>query len=252
MNKITDRYFLGDEFIVANWHHKATAITTTKYSLMKDGEDNIFNLKKLPYDDGKSAIKNRQVLQEYFMLKKILWLDQRHTSDVLVIEKQEDIAQECIADASISYVKGIACAALTADCLPILLTNKSNDFVAAIHAGWKGLSKHIIHNLINKVNDKPSNISVWLGPTISTPCYEVDDPVRDAFVSMDAKYDKYFRPKQIEGKYLFSLSGLAFQMLNDLGVHSIYGGGFCTFSDNRLFSHRKNPNKGNLASIIWM
>jgi copper oxidase (laccase) domain-containing protein len=37
---------------------------------------------------------------------------------------------------------------MTADCLPILLTNKLGTEVAAIHAGWVGLSKGVIEATI--------------------------------------------------------------------------------------------------------
>ncbi|WP_191487673.1 polyphenol oxidase family protein [Pseudomonas sp. FEN] len=65
---------------------------------------------------------------------------------------------------------------ITADCLPILVSSTAEPFVAAIHAGWRGLSAGIIKNSFNAFSlagiDK-SNLRVALGPCIRECCYEV-------------------------------------------------------------------------------
>lgn len=60
-----------------------------------------------------------------------------------------------------------ACVVLTADCLPIILFDKRMTKVAAIHAGWKGLSKGILEETLKEFVGL--DIVAWLGPCISEP-----------------------------------------------------------------------------------
>ena len=57
------------------------------------------------------------------------------------------------SDAIFSNDKRIACAVLTADCIPILITNKTGSIIGCIHAGWKGLRDNIIENFFNKLSN---------------------------------------------------------------------------------------------------
>jgi copper oxidase (laccase) domain-containing protein len=41
--------------------------------------------------------------------------------------------------------------------------------------------------------------------------------------------------------------------LKALGVREIYGGGYCTYSDeDRFFSYRRDGQCGRMATLIWM
>jgi hypothetical protein len=47
-----------------------------------------------------------------------------------------------IADACWTQQAGVACTIMVADCLPILMTDRQGKWVAAAHAGWRGLAGH--------------------------------------------------------------------------------------------------------------
>ncbi len=51
-----------------------------------------------------------------------------------------------MADASFTTQADIVLAILTADCLPILLAADDGSEIAAIHAGWRGLSAGIVES----------------------------------------------------------------------------------------------------------
>ncbi len=36
-----------------------------------------------------------------------------------------------------------------------------------------------------------------------------------------------------------------------LGVHQVYGGVLCTYSDPRFYSYRREPRTGRMACVIW-
>src|SRR6266852_1900176 len=46
--------------------------------------------------------------------------------------------------------------------------------------------------------------------------------------------------------------GLARQRLAAAGVAGIHGGGFCTASEERFFSFRRDETTGRMASLIWL
>ena len=41
-------------------------------------------------------------------------------------------------------------------------------------------------------------------------------------------------------------------ILGRVGVHSVYGGDYCTFADGRFFSHRRDGVTGRQATLIWL
>ncbi len=74
------------------------------------------------------------------------------------------------ADAVITNQKNLPIGVLTADCVPILICDKTKHLVAAIHAGWKGAYKDIISKVIQfmiKKGSNPINITAVIGPAIS-------------------------------------------------------------------------------------
>lgn len=71
-------------------------------------------------------------------------------------------------------------AIVTADCLPILVGSSHDQFVAAIHGGWKGLVDGVIENSFNAFRKSGISLQylhVGIGPAIQACCYEVDVPL---------------------------------------------------------------------------
>ena len=56
------------------------------------------------------------------------------------------------ADAAFTRRRGRVCAILTADCLPVLLAADSGDWVAAAHAGWRGLAAGVIEATVSALS----------------------------------------------------------------------------------------------------
>ena len=82
--------------------------------------------------------------------------------------------------------------------------------------------------------------------------YQVDRPVREAFVSQDSGHDACFLDCG-EGRWQANLYALARRILKSQGVVEIYGGGFCTYYDqHRFFSHRRDGPCGRMATLIWL
>lgn len=178
-----------------------------------------------------------------------LWLRQVHGAQVLA---GEDYCEGAEADACIARTPGLVCAVLTADCLPLLLCAEDASVVAAVHAGWRGLSTGVIEACVAAMAVPPAGLLAWLGPAIGPRVYEVGAEVRAVFCAQDAAAEQAFLPRR-PGKWLCDLYLLARQRLAALGVERVSGGEYCTFSDpQRFYSYRRDGLTGHMASCIWL
>jgi YfiH family protein len=75
------------------------------------------------------------------------------------------------------------CAIYTADCLPILISSKTKPWVAAVHAGWRGLTKGILKEALTLYDGASTDLAICIGPAISGPAFEVGDEVVEAMFS---------------------------------------------------------------------
>ena len=71
----------------------------------------------------------------------------------------------------------------TADCVPVILVDKENEAIAAIHSGWKGTFSSIVTETILRMkeeyNSKAENIVAYIGPHIRQCCYEVSEDLKE-------------------------------------------------------------------------
>jgi polyphenol oxidase len=199
--------------------------------------------------DSKSAVlKNRQNISSTLELPdNITWLNQIHSNDVIVTHNNQTIPN---ADAIISDNPNQVCVIMTADCLPILLTNQKGTEVAAIHAGWKGLEKDIIHNTLSKFKSSNDSILAWLGPCISQEKYQVGYPLLKIFTDKSVD-NKLAFIKQGKDYYL-CLKSIATNQLKSAGVDMIFKDNHCTHHDKDLFfSYRREQTTGRMATLIY-
>jgi len=208
--------------------------------------------------DAEAAVtENRGRLQELLPQgSRISYLNQVHGIDVV---EAKDWPQEPEADALWSRTPGLACAVMTADCLPILFCTKSGDAVAAAHAGWRGLAQGVVEATVNGMQAEPQLILAWLGPAIGPSVFEVGNDVRESFIDRAHSEDlpatqACFLPKEFKpGHFLADIFALARVRLRRAGVTAIYGGGECTYSNtDQFFSFRREGTTGRLASVITL
>jgi len=202
-------------------------------------------------DRAEDVAQNRSLLQASLTAQPI-WLSQVHGNRVIDAQPAAERQQ---ADASIAVAPGVACAILSADCLPVLLCDTAGRVVGAAHAGWRGLAGGVLQNTVARMQAAGAgDLLAWLGPAIGPQQFEVGQDVWDAFVGSDANARSAFvalpdRP----GKYLADIYQLAHQILEKAGVGRVYGGEFCTVSDpKRFYSYRRDGTTGRMASLIWL
>lgn len=221
-------------------------VTTRQSGYSKPPYDSL-NLGLHVKDNAEDVIKNRQHLIEVARIPTTpIWLNQTHSTKAINIDAlSADSPHD--ADASYTTKEKKVCTVLTADCLPILVCNKQGTQVAAIHAGWRGLSNGIIENTLKHFTDNPKDILVYLGPAIGPESFEVGEEVLHHFSQYHPDAPEAFTLKE-NGKYNADLYLLASQRLKALDIESIYGGTSDTFKQkNQFFSYRRDGETGRMA-----
>lgn len=201
-------------------------------------------------DDPAAVAENRARLRACLPAEPF-WLNQVHGIGVQeACADAPDVPSD--ADAGFTRQPGVVCAVMTADCLPVLLTDRSGSVVAAAHAGWRGLCNGIIEATIARMAVPASDILAWLGPAIGPDAFEVGPEVRAAFMAHDPTAASAFAAIP-DGKYLADIYLLARQRLNACGVTEVHGGDACTVTGReRYFSYRRDGRTGRMASLIWL
>jgi polyphenol oxidase len=246
-----------------------------------------FNLGGHVDDRAADVAANRALLQGAIGAQPV-FLKQVHGYDTVLLGQQT--IGGIVADACATQERGLACTIMVADCLPVLFTDREGSFVAAAHAGWRGLlgdtaggvshgvleqvshvfrqfsyvdiGKSAIKNIVNNVSN---DILVWLGPCIGPQHFEVGAEVRAAFIAGQAGAAQHFEPMVAPAgqpqKYLANLSALARDRLRALGFVHIYGNDgsapWCTVGNaSEFFSHRRDAARlgstGRMAACIWL
>ena len=238
-------------FVHPNWPAPANvrALTTTRAGGVSLPPYDELNLGMHVHDDHEVVLENRAILTA-ILPEEPFWLEQVHGVKVLDLDHPDFEPEQ--ADASFSRNAGKVCCVMTADCLPVLLTNKQGTVVAAVHAGWRGLLEGVIENTVGAMAESPGDLLAWLGPAIGPTAFEVGSEVRDLFMAEDVNADAAFEKSRL-GKYHANIYQLARLRLARLGVTDVYGGDLCTFHDeDRFFSFRREKMTGRMATLIWM
>ena len=243
---------MNEHWIVPDWPVPAQvrAVTTTRHGGVSRGPYASMNPADHVGDEPAAVQANRQRLQQELGLPgQPLWLQQVHGT---VVVNATGAGQSLRADGSYSKQPGYVCAVMTADCLPLLLTDADGQCVAAVHAGWRGLAAGVIEQAVTAMGQPGVSLLAWLGPAIGPAAYRVGDEVRAAFVAHDSVAAAAFRSGPDDG-WFADLYQLARQRLADCGITAVYGGGHCSYTDSdRFYSYRRDGVTGRLATLIWL
>ena len=178
-------------------------------------------------------IKSVDKLKEFTGIEYIASMNQTHSDLVAFVESPRIYN----SDAIYTEKPKLGLIVQTADCMPILLSDKKR--IGAIHSGWRGLKNNIVKKAIKKFDVNQLLISI--GPHAQSCCYEVKNDVRQYFNDYTELRDRMF--------YL-NMS----QILKDLSEEEgfqIEVSSICTICDSSYNSYRENKSIERQFGVIW-
>jgi hypothetical protein len=198
-------------------------------------------------------------LQSSFETYQFLRIKQTH-GDTVVHSQDYTLDYKVKADAHYTQAEKTALCISTADCIPVLIYEPRTNYIAAVHAGWRGVANRIVPKTIQTLVDRGAaveNMQVLVGPHIQMNSFEVDNPVRDQILDSiqffadqnDSLYHKNINAQ----KSLVDLNQVMKTQMQNCGVvfDHLYNLHLDTYTDLRFHSYRRDKEKsGRQLSFI--
>ncbi|WP_038169372.1 peptidoglycan editing factor PgeF [Tomitella biformata] len=210
-----------------------------------------FNLGDHVGDAPEAVAANRSRLAASVGLapERLVWMEQVHSWNVTVVDGPVSEPVE-VTDALVTNQVGLALVVLTADCVPLLLSDDESGVIAAVHAGRIGARVGIVRKALDAMvalGAEPSRIGALLGPSACGKCYEVPAHMRADV----AKHLPGSASQTRSRTPALDIAAGVRRQLEDYGVGAIAVDPRCTIEDKELFSHRRGAPTGRIAGAIW-
>lgn len=205
-------------------------------------------------------------------------LHQVHAADAVTYRSNDGPGSVTArADIALTDDPSLALAIQTANCLPILLVDRTRRAVAAAHAGWRGLALRVPLVVVDRLRGdfgcRPGDLIAAIGPAIGSCCYEVGADVRAAFVAArfeNVEIARWFQDtpsarsanppmrslasRRRPDHWFFDGWACARAQLESAGVPraQIFGADLCTASHEPYFcSYRRDGSvAGRMAAVV--
>lgn len=211
-------------------------------------------------DDNPDAVR-----QNYRYIAQDLSLDynqmvlsrQTHTDRIRLVTradagkgltKESDIFD---TDGLITDLRNIPLVIFSADCTPVLLLDRKQKVIGAVHAGWRGTAEQIAAKAVSVMKEHygscPDDVLAAIGPSIGPCCFEVEWDTAQHFSSA-------FVTEKSNGKYFVDLWAANRFQLTECGVppENIYISQECTKCNPDIYySYRVHRERtGRMAAVI--
>ena len=248
-----DKRMLGYESLCS--YPNISHFVTTRKGGYSEGTYASFNCSHYCGDDSENVYRNRGLLVESLSQRpqELIVPVQTHGTEIRLIDKSYMIAspeqkREMLqgVDALLTAETGCCLCISTADCVPILLYDKTHQAVAAIHAGWRGTVDYILRSTLTKMEEvfgtKGTDVLACIGPSISLQSFEVGEEVYETFQNKGFDMPCISSRNETTRKYHIDLWEANRMQLSEFGVpdSQIEIAGICTYiHHDEFFSARR-------------
>jgi YfiH family protein len=250
-----------------NSYANISCFVTTRRGGDSEGAYRSFNCSHYCGDTLEHVLHNRKRLVEGLPCRplELVVPAQVHGTEVLQIRKEhwllppeEKSARLQGVDALITDAAGYCLCISTADCVPIILYDKTHRAIAAVHAGWRGTVAFILRHTLEAMNAAfgtiGSDLLACIGPSISLAAFEVGEEVYDAFRLAGFNMARISCFNAASGKHHLDLWEANRLQLLEYGVPAsqIEVAGICTYTHHEEFfsARRLGIHSGRILSGI--
>ena len=150
-------------------------VTTTRAGGVSAPPFDTFNLGDHVGDDPAAVAANRDRLAATIGLPaaRVVWMNQVHGDHVEFVDAPRADAFDA-TDALVTTTPGLALAVVTADCVPVLMSDSRAGVLGAAHAGRVGAAKGVVLRTLEAMlgaGAHAADVSVLLGPAVSGDNY---------------------------------------------------------------------------------
>lgn len=211
-----DKRMLGYESL--NSYSNISHFVTTRHGGCSEGTYASFNCAPYSGDDAEKVGRNQRLLVEAMRQqpKELVIPLQTHETNCLLIDdaylsalfpQRKELLQG--VDALITRHSGYCLCISTADCVPVLIYDKKQCAIAAIHAGWRGTVASIVRDVLLRMKKefgtRGEDVIACIGPSISFASFEVGEEVYEAFQKNGFDMPRISMRKEETGKYHIDL-----------------------------------------------
>jgi len=209
-----------------------------------------FETEKYDQDHVKSSrLQFEEIIKNDYHNKELqfYYQNQKH-SDIVIKINDKNLNYKCISDAIITDRKSLILNVSIADCTAILIYDKVNIAIAAVHSGRRGTNKKIVNKTLKKMNldfgPNMKDVFTIILPSASKKKYEVGKEFINYFPKSTFK---------MNDKYFYSNQGEITNQLYECGIakENIKINNDCTISNTRFHSYRRDGiNAGRMNAYI--
>lgn len=203
--------------------------------------------------------RNRRLLAEAMQVEEhALFLpSQVHKTRIVHVTPSTTKEELQDTDALITAYRDICIAVMSADCVPIVLFDRKNNVVAAVHSGWRGTVARILEKTLNEMHARygttGDHVVAGIGPSVSQESYEVGEEVITAVqAAFDVHQDLLIHT--VQSKARLDLWNANRHQLLAFGVpeKNIEVSNLCTVVHNQFFFSARKGDTGRFAAGIVM
>lgn len=199
--------------------------------------------------DRASVEANRNAVAAAFDVprERLLFMNQCHGADVVRADGPWT-GEAPRVDAVVTVRDDLAIAALSADCVPVLLADPVAGVVGAVHAGRPGMVARVVERAVDALVDAGASVAdavAVVGPSVCGRCYEVPEGMRAeaAAVSPPSATVSW------SGTPAIDVAAGVVDQLAARGVAVTWVPG-CTRESLELYSYRRDRTTARFAGIV--
>jgi YfiH family protein len=232
-------------------------VVTDRHGGVSSGDFASFNLADHVGDDAADVAANRRRLAELIGVapERMVYMEQIHSPNVTEVtaELLASLDGEPVefSDALVTREPGVALVVLTADCVPVLLSDEDAGVVAAVHAGRMGARNGVVPATVEAMvglGAVPARIHALIGAAAAGEDYEVpEEMARDVEERLPGS-----RTTTTRGTPGLDIRAGVTRQLFAAGVTAVDADPRSTISEKNFFSYRREGRTGRQASVVWI